>query len=297
MASLKAVGTLQADFANRETLWDRYPIRYRNPSRVPVQLIIRGNRLLIRIFIRYAANMLDLFPGTNLTYADIAESGIRKNWSGRFELPWLKDDGFERAHARASARVLTESANPDDNSLFPNAPSIRVCVEIIRQGNRIFEKNYPKQRCVKIRLSNGFLLPAHVSSPLWRWGWGFLGNFQFEATSLNWSVRHPGDVTLHKEANRYLFEQISAHEMGHVLGLGDAYGANYRFFYEAPGTSDYMMCHNRKVQPDEIERMLLAHMTNRMQYFPRRFDWRIFSTGFRREFKLQFNTISKRAKH
>lgn len=297
MASLKAVGTLQADFVNRETLWDRYPIRYRNPSRVPVQLIIRGNRLLIRIFIRYAANMLDLFPGTNLTYADIAESGIRKNWSGRFELPWLKDDGFERAHARASARVLTESANPDDNSLFPNAPSIRVCVEIIRQGNRIFEKNYPKQRCVKIRLSNGFLLPAHVSSPLWRWGWGFLGNFQFEATSLNWSVRHPGDVTLHKEANRYLFEQISAHEMGHVLGLGDAYGANYRFFYEAPGTSDYMMCHNRKVQPDEIERMLLAHMTNKMQYFPRRFDWRIFSTGFRREFKLQFNTISKRAKH
>ncbi len=296
MVFFEAGGATAADSINRETLWDRYPIRYRNPSRVPVQLVIRGNRLQIRIFVKYAANMFEQFPGTNLTYADIAESGIRKNWAGLFELPWLKDDGFERAHARASARVLTESPDPDDRSLQPKAPSIRVFVEIIRHGNRAFEKEYPQQRCVKIRLSNGILLPAHVSSPLWRWGWGFLPTFQFEATSLNWSVRHPGDITLHKETNRYLFEQISAHEMGHVLGLGDAYGANYRFFYEAPGTSEYMMCHNRKVQPEEIEHMLLAHMTNRMQYFPRRFDWKIFSTGFKREFKLQFNTLSKKAK-
>ena len=43
-----------------------YQIRYRRPLRVPVQLLITGNKLKIRFYVRYAKNMMNLFPGTNL---------------------------------------------------------------------------------------------------------------------------------------------------------------------------------------------------------------------------------------
>ena len=280
----------------KDTLWQRYPIRYRDPARVPVQLNITGNRLLIRFFVRYAPNMYHLFPGTNLTYADVCESGIRKNWSGRYPFPWLADDGFERAHARMSARVLDQTPDPNDQDLSPGTPAVRVSVEFVRHDHFHELKKYPDQCFVPIRLSNGYILPAHVSSPLWRWGWGIFRNFQLEAVSLNWTRSEPGHVTLQKAADRFSFEQIAAHEIGHVLGLGDAYAANYRFFYEAPGTGDYMMCHNRKVQSDELERVFLAHLTNRMQYFPRKFILKTFFNGLKRAFKLQFHSAVKKSK-
>ena len=285
-----------SDSVSKETLWQRYPVRYRDPARIPVQMIITGNRLVIRFFVKYAPNMYNLFPGTNLTYADVCESGVRKNWSGRFAFPWLADDGYERAHARMSARVLHETRDPNDQDLVLGTPTVRVSVEFIRYDNYREMKKYPDQRVVPIRLSNGYVLPAHVSSPYWRWGWGFFRNFQLEATSLNWTRNEPGRVTLQKTTDRYSFEQIAAHEIGHVLGLGDAYAANYRFFYEAPGTGDYMMCHNRKVQPDELEKVLYAHITNRMQYFPRKFSLKTIYAGLKRAIMLQFHITARKSK-
>lgn len=282
--------------APKETLWQRYPVRYLDPARIPVQLIITGNRLVIRFFVKYSPNMYNQCPGTNLTYADVCESGIRKNWSGRYPFYWLADDGFERAHARMSARVLQQTPDPNDLDLALGIPAVRVSVEFIRSDNYREMKKYPDQRVVPIRLSNGYILPAHVSSPFWRWGWGFFRNFQLEATSLNWTRSEPGRVTLQKTADRYSFEQIAAHEIGHVLGLGDAYGANYRFFYEAPGTGDYMMCHNRRVQAEELEKVFLAHLTNRMQYFPRKFSLSTLFTGMKRTIMLQFHIAPRKTK-
>jgi hypothetical protein len=43
------------------TLEERYPIRYRRPLRVRVQLLITGNKLKIRFYVRYAKNMMNLF--------------------------------------------------------------------------------------------------------------------------------------------------------------------------------------------------------------------------------------------
>ena len=90
------------------------------------------------------------------------------------------------------------------------------------------------------------------------------------------------------------FAEIEAHEAGHTLGIGDAYGANYRFFYETPGTGNYMMCHSRRVQPEELEMVFRAHLTNRMQYFPWKFVPGIFLSGFHRMLKLKINTLSRR---
>jgi len=53
---------------------------------------------------------------------------------------------------------------------------------------------------------------------------------QLEKVLDNWTIKNPGQVWL------YDAEKDAAHEFGHLLGLGDAYGANYRFFSEAPNT-------------------------------------------------------------
>lgn len=99
-----------------------------------------------------------------------------------------------------------------------------------------------------------------------------LGIFRSFSSSRSISTgarRQPRTCYFSKAKDRHSYQQICAHEFGHILGLGDAYGANYRFFYEAPCTGNYMMCHNRTVQPEELEMVLRAHLTNRMQYFPK----------------------------
>jgi hypothetical protein len=274
------------------TLQQRYPIKYRRPLQVPVQLLITGNKLRIRFYIRYSKNMFDIFPGSNLTYADIAEDGIRENWSGLYYFPWLADDGYERAHAKANVRVLDNNESPSEDEITPQKPSIRTIVEFVRFSDNNSHAA-EKQRFVSVGLTKGTFLPAHVTSPPWRWYWGFFRTFQLEACHLNWSRKYPGRVTLQKDSDRGAYSQICSHEVGHLLGIGDAYGANYRFFYEAPGTGNYMMCHNRKVQPEEIEMMFQSHMTNRMHYFPKKFKLKIFMTGVRRAYRLQFHSLTK----
>lgn len=282
--------------ASLQTLEQRFPIRYRRLHRVPVQMHIIGNKLRIRYFVRYAKQMLRYFPGTNITYADIFEAGVRTNWAGKYTFDWMADDGYEKAKAKASFRVLTNENNPLDEELVPEVPSARVIVEFIRYGSPEAINEYPKQRFFKVTFTLFHSFPAHVLSPPWRWYWGFFKYYQLESTHLNWSKNHPGKIVLQKKLNRHSFQQTGAHEMGHLMGIGDAYGANYRFFYEAPDTRNYMMCHNRQVQPQELEMSLTAHLTNRMQYFPRKFIASVFLSGVRRSIKLKINPLFKKAR-
>lgn len=277
-----------------QTLEQRYPIRYRHPERVPVQHLITGNKLKIRFFIRYSRQMLVFFPGTNITYADIFEAGVRLNWAGIYPLEWMADDGYEIAKAKANFRVLTEDNNPTDRDVSPGAPSARVTVEFIRYGSSDAIYYYPKQRFFKVSFTPFFFMSPHVMSSPWRWYWGFFRSYQVESLYLNWSKKYPGRVSLQREDLRHSFQQTAAHEIGHLLGIGDAYGASYRFFYEAPGTGNFMMCHNRRVQPQELEMTLRAHLTNRMQYFPRKFILKTFNAGLRRSLKLKVNPISRK---
>jgi hypothetical protein len=284
--------TKSTHIASTSTLERRYPIRYRWPSRIPVQLHIVGNKLRIRFFVHYHKSMLDNFPGTDITYADIAEAGIRSNWTGKYSFPWLADDGYERAMARASFRVLKNEEDPSDADTIPSQPSVRVSMEFIRYGTRKQNRRFPLQKYFRVRLARGSLFASHVISPPWRWYWGFFRSLEIESLYLNWSRQHPGNITLQQTKSRHAFQQTCAHEIGHLLGLGDAYAANYRFFYEAPGTGSYMMCHNRRVQPEEIEMVLKSHMTNRMHYFPKEFRAKTFVTGIRREIKLAYHTLA-----
>lgn len=125
---------------------------------------------------------------------------------------------------------------------------------------------------------------SYVMSRWWRWGWGlFRSSFHPESFMINWSKKHPGSIHLNLRVHTSLnwFMRVSAHEFGHILGLGDAYDAHYRFFYEAPGTEGYMMNHNRKVSPEEVMMVRRAQETGRMQYFPIKFSMSRFIKGLK----------------
>jgi hypothetical protein len=85
--------------------------------------------------------------------------------------------------------------------------------------------------------------------------------------------------------------RIAAHEAGHLFGIGDAYAAIYRFYDAAPGTAHYMMHSNYAVQPEEGLMMLRAHVSGRMQFFPRSFNWHRFRKGFIAEMNQRLKTI------
>ncbi len=126
---------------------------------------------------------------------------------------------------------------------------------------------------------------SYVMSRWWRWGWGlFRSSFHPESFMINWSRRHPGNIHLNLriKCSKSYFMRVAAHEFGHILGLGDAYGAHYRFFYEVPGTEDYMMNSNRHVSPEEVSMVIRAQQTGKMQYFPIRFSAKRFIRGLRK---------------
>ena len=87
---------------------------------------------------------------------------------------------------------------------------------------------------------------------------------------------------------------MAAHEAGHLFGLGDAYGAIYRYYYAAPGTSDFMMHSNRQVQAKEITMLLEAHMIGKMQFFPKEWDKKTFVDGFKREIDQKTRELERR---
>ena len=126
---------------------------------------------------------------------------------------------------------------------------------------------------------------SYVMSRWWRWGWGlFRSSFHPESFMINWSRRHPGNIhlNLRRKYTKDRFMRVAAHEFGHILGLGDAYDAHYRFYYEVPGTENYMMNRNIRVSEEEAQMVRRAQQTGKMQYFPIKFSAKHF---FKRLFK------------
>jgi hypothetical protein len=120
---------------------------------------------------------------------------------------------------------------------------------------------------------------SYVMSRWWRWGWGlFRSSFHPESFMINWSRRHPGNIhlNLRRKYTKDRFMRVAAHEFGHILGLGDAYDAHYRFYYEVPGTENYMMNSNIRVSEEEAQMVRRAQQTGKMQYFPIKFSAKHF---------------------
>lgn len=260
------------DLPMADSLRIHYPIRYKNPLGTPVMVILGDNEAEIRAHLRFTPALLRPYENAKgedpkdsllkmkpegFTYADAICEGIKKNWEGTYELPWYSNGSGHK---------------------------FRVRVNIIRKDdpNAVYEKG---QKFAKVQVAPFFAPSSFVMSDFWRWFWGLFYCGSLESFTLNWHPRFPGIINLKRYKTLRWYEQVAAHEFGHLIGIGDAYDAPYRFFYQLEGVSSYMMCYNRHVQSEEIEMVLRAHLTRRMQFFPYKFSLKTFFKGVRDTFK------------
>ena len=240
-------------------------IRYRNARKVPVQLEYDSSNstLYITAHVRFSKSLLKGY--TNLiseklkemigepepekkTFADVAQAGIIEKWSGAYDMtPW---------------------GGPEN---------LTVKVNILRKDKGEIPEG---QRYFKIQRVYG-KGTSFVTSPVWRWLWGFIRGGRECFFTLNWSPNYPGTISMNKYSSKGWFKSTISHEFGHILGLGDAYDAFYRFYYEAPGTGSYMMNYNKRVAPEEIMMAMRAHFYKKMQYFPCVFNFKRVVNGIK----------------
>lgn len=229
--------------------WEKFNISYRKHIKTPVNISMCENKITITAHVKFAPALLKPYESSEenvkdtylakkpegYTFADAAIEGIKEYWGKKYTLP-----GFDEP--------------------------VEVEVNLIRYDdpNAIYDK---KQRFFKIRMTK-ISNTSFVTSKPWRWLWGMPFYLAPESAMLNWSPYEPGTINMQKYKYLANFKKTVAHEFGHVLGIGDAYDAHYRFFYEAPNTASYMMNNNVSVHPNELMMVLRAHETGRMQYFP-----------------------------
>lgn len=285
-----------------DSIYTHFPIVYKCHRDVPIQIIVSDHDIEIVVYVDYDQRLLKPYanrPRTNkssnrrrrankkdsnsnskdasdepkpyvdklletkdknFTYADAIEEGITKNWGKIYKPSWY-------AHEKSNEVPI--------NVRFVRKP------EIVHKSF-VLSKSYD-HRYVKIKPGRDKARSSFVISPWWRWVWGLISyNKSLESFSLNWSPYFPGTMHLKRYTSLANYEQVAAHEFGHLLGIGDAYAAWYRGYYQAPNTSNYMMCYNREVSDEEIEMVLTAHLTERMQFFPSKVSIRSLLTAIKR---------------
>ncbi|MBO4635553.1 MAG: hypothetical protein J5685_00230 [Clostridiales bacterium] len=253
------------DILPGKTLEELYKIRYKDPLKVPVRIKLKGNRVFITAFVIFSDELLKPYMnrdgyeenGTG-TFADHVIKGIKRFWGKEYIIPGI--DG-------------------------PVTVSVDIRTDI------------PKgQRAVLIRKAR-FSNTSYVSSPIPRMGWGVFMTLCPESAMINWSLYSPGRINLNLWNTVRMYEGVAAHEFGHTLGIGDAYGAHYRFFYEAPGTEGFLMNDNGSVSPEELLMVLRAHETGKMQYFPYRFVPGIWFPELKKRIKRSLRRRKRRKKN
>ncbi len=140
-----------------------------------------------------------------------------------------------------------------------------------------------RRRPVRCYLTELKIFPSHVGSPLWRRVWGILRYGQLETMGWNWSPGSPGYMCVNSGLAAPSLKRVAAHEFGHILGLGDAYAAFYRFYDAYPNAQHYLMYSNGALSDQEFEMFLKAHTDGRAQFFPKRFSWAQIKAGYKRE--------------
>lgn len=266
------------DLQLTNSLREHYPISYRKDCRAPIWIRVSDSDIHIIAHVKFDKRFLEPYKNLvkegqkdtsdpflkdkpdDFTFADAFVEGVTKNWSGVYSFPWFYNGTNNKVRVKVSI-VRKDLLTPDDPDFDP------------------------EQRYLRVKFAPFFAPSSFVASYPWRWIWGLPLNLSLESVALNWSPYSPGIINLKHYYSLGRFEQVCAHEFGHALGIGDCYDAPYRFFYQMPNVTGYMMCYNHKVQNIELEMVLNAHLKKRMQFFPIKFSFKTFFKGLIQMFK------------
>lgn len=245
-------------------------------NREPVRFTTSRTGVLIEASLRFTASCLRPHPYYNVPCADLIEAGIRRVWNTSFTVDERLAAAVER-YCRQNK--LTHELPAPGDTFQVTTVLYRDPVHGMLYGDDI----QPPTASIPIRLARSTVLPSRVGSSFWRRGWGLFRRFQLESAGLNWSRRWRGRMTMAPYRRIWQIEPVAAHEFGHLMGLGDAYGAIYRYYAAAPGTDNYLMRNNRALSVEELAMVFDAQRENRMQFFPKHFDRAQFKAGFKKE--------------
>lgn len=154
-----------------------------------------------------------------------------------------------------------------------------------------------QRRFMILKIRPCYFLPAHVNSSFFRRFWGLFRDGRIISMGFNWSPGYPGIIYLPDDLQLSRAGRVAAHELGHGLGLGDAYGAWYRFYDPAPGTQFWLMRSNGYLHAREFQGILKAQRSGQLQHFPYRRSWRRFREGLRREVSAQRRRLEEKTEH
>lgn len=274
------------------------------PSK-PSDASLPAYRLLLGMEVLLALDRRTRAPGgtfaPNVTKADVICRGIERIWAGTFPL--------SASLAEAVDFLLHEDPAGQAFLLLWKEKRHEIkklqLVTTVRRAGFWSASQLPAQRMqclmrgdrapISVYFKPMRLMPSHVRSSPFFSVWGIFRYGHPETLGFNWFPQHPGSIFLDSSRNQSILENIAAHELGHTLGLADAYGAWYRAFYEAPNTRNYLMNSNFRLQAEELAMMLQAQASGRMQFFPVKFSFKHIGKGFRDE--VEYYTSRLEAMH
>lgn len=250
-------------------------------------------RLVLGMDVLLALDRRTQAPGgtfaPHVTKADVICRGIERIWSGTFPLSASLAEGLD----------LLLHEDPGARTFLPQWEEHRLEVQDLRLVTTVSRAGFwsashlssQRMRClmrgdrapISVYFKPMRLMPSHVRSSPFFSLWGIFRYGHPETLGFNWFPQHPGSIFLDSTRNQSILENIAAHELGHTLGLADAYGAWYRAFYEAPNTRNYLMNSNLRLHEEELTMMLRAQATGRMQFFPVEFSPKHIGKGFQEE--------------
>ncbi|MDO5734053.1 MAG: hypothetical protein Q4P08_02830 [Eubacteriales bacterium] len=278
----------------------KFEVFGRPKTRHPIQLEFSKEGLLLRLYLVLNQRAATELRGQSLW--SLARAGIERVWQRDFLLSPELEEAFlnfvqRQQPADLSSAVLyldervklalDEAKALGQAEVLPKLPlrlELKVAGPTASPTLHLIKSIVTGQRrAVRMYFTPLEIFPSHVGSALWRRFWGIFRYGHLETMGFNWSPAAPGYIVLNSKLNEGRIGRVAAHELGHILGLGDAYAAPYRFFYEHPGSENYLMNSNGELAEEEFIMFLRAHTVNKAQFFPWRFSWARVKSGAKEE--------------